>query len=63
MSAVGGREIDLCNLRGSHLARVLHLERQLHGGVGGLCLAYLQVLVVECGVGETVAEGPLDFVN
>ena len=57
---IGGREVDLCNLVGSHLTGVLHLERD----VDGLCrcgnfACNLQVAVFERGVAQTIAEGPL----
>jgi len=57
-----GREVDLRNLVSGHAARVLHLEGQFHEVVGGLSLAgCLQVLIVEGGVTQAVAKGPLDF--
>ena len=52
-----GRQIDLCNLVGSHLTRVLDLERQLYTIVRDLCL---QVAVFKGGIGQAVAERPLD---
>ena len=55
------REIDLGNLVGSHLARILHLKRQADSLSRGINLGIsLQILVFKGGVAQSIAEGPLD---
>ena len=56
------RQIDLCYLCSCYLTRILHLELHLDVICADTCrLVHQQVLILESGIGQAIAERPLNL--